>query len=195
MTLAAKVRTHKISPDAALCVSGSYNLIGAESPAIEAMTDLSRVSAVTISAGASLAIANSSMIVRGVRLLLVTGEGGRLEGLISTADTLGEKPMQVMQARGATHDELTVGNLMTPVSDVDMLLLKDVMNARVVDILDALKSLGRQHILVEDIDPASGLPRVRGIFSATHIGRLLGVSVHTFDLARTFGEIEAALVN
>ena len=47
MTLAAKVRTHKISPDAALCVSGSYNLIGAESPAIEAMTDLSRVSAVT----------------------------------------------------------------------------------------------------------------------------------------------------
>ena len=34
-----------------------------------------------------------------------------------------------------------------------------------------------QHILVEDVDPTTGLPRVRGMFSATHIGRLLGVQI------------------
>ncbi|MBK8317654.1 MAG: CBS domain-containing protein [Betaproteobacteria bacterium] len=147
MTLAAKVRTHKISPNAVLCVSGSYNLIGAESPAIEAMTDLGRVSAATISAGASLAEANSTMIARGVRLLLVTGDGGQLEGLVTARDTLGEKPMQLAQARGVKPGELAVAHLMCPLSDIDMLSLKDVMNARVVDILDALKLLGRQHIL------------------------------------------------
>ncbi len=38
MTIAAKVRTHKISSEAILCVSGSYNMVGPESPAIEAMT-------------------------------------------------------------------------------------------------------------------------------------------------------------
>ena len=76
MALTAKVRTHKISSNAVLCVPGSYNLIGAESPAIEAMTDLERVSAATISASATLAEANSTMIARGVRLLLVTAEGG-----------------------------------------------------------------------------------------------------------------------
>ena len=195
MTLAAKVRTHKISPNAVLCVSGSYNLIGAESPAIEAMTDLGRVSAATISAGASLAEANSTMIARGVRLLLVTGDGGQLEGLVTARDTLGEKPMQLAQARGVKPGELAVANLMCPSSDIDMLSLKEVMNARVVDILDALKMLGRQHILVEDVDPANGKPRVRGIFSATQIGRLLGVPIQTFDLARTFGEIEAALAH
>ena len=195
MTLAAKVRTHKISPNAVLCVSGSYNLIGAESPAIEAMTDLGRVSAATIGAGASLAEANSTMIARGIRLLLVTGDDGQLEGLVTARDTLGEKPMQLAQARGVKPGELAVAHLMCPLSDIDMLSLKEVMNARVVDILDALKMLGRQHILVEDVDPANGKPRVRGIFSATQIGRLLGVPIQTFDLARTFGEIEAALAH
>lgn len=195
MSISTKVRSHRMSPQAVLCVAGSYNMIGPDSPAIEAMTDFARVTAATISADASIVQANSTMIARGVRLLIVTGASDSLLGLITARDTLGEKPVQVSQARGAKPNELMVADLMCPVGDIDIIYLKDVVNARVVDILDAMRAVGRQHLLVEDIDPLTGEPRVRGVFSATHIGRLLGVPVQTFDIARTFGEIEAALAN
>lgn len=194
MTLAAKVRTHKISRNATLSASG-YNMVGAESPAIEAMTDFLRVNVVHIESAASIVEANARMISRGVRLLIVSDADDRVEGLITARDILGEKPLQVAQARGCKRSELLVADLMTPVASVDTLYLNEVMNARVIDILDALKQLGRQHILVEDVDPANGLPRVRGLFSATHIGRLLGVPVLGFELASTFAEIEAALAH
>lgn len=194
MTLVPKVQTHKISKNITLSASG-YNVIAADSPAIEAMTDFLRVSVVVIAPDASVVEANAQMIARGVRLLMVTGAGDRLEGLITARDILGEKPMQVASARGCKRDELKVAELMTPISHVDTLYLKEVLNARVVDILDALKRLGRQHILVEDVDAATGLPRVRGVFSATNIGRQLGVPVLGFELASTFAEIEAALAN
>lgn len=195
MISAAKVRPHKLSPNAQLCVSGSFNLVGPESPAIEAMTDFGRVAAVTVEPGAALAEAGATMIARGVRLLLVTDDGGRLHGLITARDILGEKPMQIVQARGGQYADLMVKDLMCPVANIDMLNLNEVLHARVVDILDALKHLGRQHILVEDVDPANGVPRVRGIFSATQIGRQLGVPVMGFELARTFAEIETALAH
>lgn len=101
--------------------------------------------------------------------------------------------MQIVQARGCARDDLLVKDVMTPISSIDTLYLGEVLNARVIDILNGLKGLGRQHILVEDIDPITGEPRVRGIFSATQIGRALGVPVLGFELASTFAEIEAAL--
>jgi signal-transduction protein with cAMP-binding, CBS, and nucleotidyltransferase domain len=194
MTLSAKVRTHKLSTHASLCPAG-FNLIGADSPAIEAMTDFARINAVTIAAGASLAEANARMISRGVRLLMVSGADEQVEGLISARDVMGEKPIQMALARGGKRDELTVRDLMVPAASIDTLYLNEVLNVRVIDILNALKSQGRQHIMVEDVDPASGQPRVRGVFSATQIGRLLGVPVLGFDLPQTFAEIEAALAN
>lgn len=194
MTLAANVRTHKLSPNVMLCASG-FNQVAADSPAIEAMTDFSRVNVVSIHVSALVDQANARMISRGVRLLMVVGDDEQIEGLITARDVLGEKPLQVVQGRGIKRGEVSVADVMTPISAIDTLYMREVMNVSVSDILHALKNLGRQHILVEDVDPLTGQPRIRGLFSATHIGRLLGVPVLGFDLPRTFAEIEAALAN
>lgn len=194
MTLTAKVRPHKISSNVTLSATG-YNMVGPDTPAIEAMTDFMRVNPVVIGPDESIVEANARMISRGVRMLMVTSVDDKVHGLVTARDILGEKPIQVAQVKSCTRDELQVSDLMTPIGSVDTLYLSEVLHARVIDILDALKGLGRQHILVEDIDPASGQPRVRGVFSATHIGRLLGVPVLGFELASTFAEIEAALAD
>src|SRR5215212_3254375 len=76
-----------------------------DSPALEVMTDLSRVPAVSIEAGASIIAANDYMIARGVRALFVM-DGATVAGLITASDILGERAVRVGQARGITRHEL-----------------------------------------------------------------------------------------
>lgn len=161
------------------------------SPAIQVMTDFARVSPATIRPQAPLAGANQFMITRGVRLLLVVDEQHEtLVGVISATDVLGERPMQVATARGLRRDELTVADVMTPAARVEVVALADVERSRVGHVLEALRRSGRQHALVLDSER-----KVRGVFSISQIARQLGVPLPAgTEVARTFSEIEAALV-
>ena len=161
-----------------------------DSPALQVMTDLARVSPATIRPQAPLAGANQFMITRGVRLLLVADEHDAILGVITATDLLGERPMQVATGRGLRRDELSVADVMTPAAQVDVLALADVEGARVGHALETLRRLGRQHALVVDAENM-----VRGIFSISQIARQLGVAPPPGgEVARTFSEIEAALV-
>ena len=70
------------------------------------MTDLERIPPATVEPQSNLAQANQAMILRGVRLLLVTEKNGRISGVVTATDLLGEKPVRVAQARGAKREEL-----------------------------------------------------------------------------------------
>ena len=164
--------------------------VTSESPALQVMTDLARVSPASIRPQAPLAGANQFMITRGVRLLLVVDEEQeKVLGVITAADLLGERPMQVATGRGLRRDELTVADVMTPAPQVEAVGLADVQAARVGHVLETLRRAGRQHLLVVDEES-----RVRGIFSLSQIARQLGVPLPPGgEVARTFSEIEAAL--
>ncbi len=174
-----------------------------ESHAIEVMTDLVRANPATIRPEAPIDAANQFMIKRGVRLLLVVDEGERVLGVVTATDILGEKAMRVAMDRAMKRGELTVGDIMTPAEQVEVLALSDVEGARVGHVLETLRRAGRQHALVVDFDviaPRRLIDRpatrtmVRGIFSLSQIARQLGVAVQTGgEVARTFSEIGTAL--
>ncbi|HYA66825.1 MAG TPA: CBS domain-containing protein [Burkholderiaceae bacterium] len=172
---------------------GTYTSVTVDSPAISVMTDLRLVSAATIDEEATLSDATRTMISRGVRLLFVMGSRGELVGLITARDISGEAPMKLLQGRGAKFEDLRVADLMTPRAEIDVLDLSDVLHSEVGDIVVTLKAAGRQHALVAERDTARGMTRIRGLFSATQIGRQLGIAVQPFEFARTFAEIERAL--
>jgi len=168
--------------------------ISINSPAIEVMTDLRQVAAVTVSAGEKITRATQVMIARRVRLLLVTNPDGLIEGLLSARDTIGEKPIKLLQERrGSKYGDLIVADLMVPRPAIDVLDFELVVQAEVGSIVETLKQSGRQHALVVENDAAYAMDVVRGIFSATQIARQLGVALPIFEVARTFAEITAAL--
>lgn len=168
--------------------------IRADSPAIEAMTDLRTVATATIRRTATLHEANEVMRAWGVRLLMVVGADFAIEGLITARDTMGEKPVNLLHERGGKHAELTVDNLMTAREAIEVLDLATVQRAEVGHIVATLKDVGRQHALVVERDPQTGDDFVRGIFSITQIGRQLGMNIPIFEVAHTFAQIEAQLV-
>jgi len=171
--------------------------VQANSPALDVMTDLSRVAAVTVGAGASIDEAHRAMITHGVRALFVIDDGKGVLGIITANDILGERPIQIAQARGVRHTGILVSEVMTPADLLEAMELKDVQQVRVGDIVETLKQSGRQHALVIEsgsADPTSVTLTVRGIFSLTQIARQLGLPPQIGrGIARTFAEIEAAI--
>lgn len=163
-----------------------------ESPAFQVMTDLSRVPAATIGADATLDEANHSMIVRGVRLLLVVSEPNKIVGLVTTVDVHGEKPVLVAQNRLSKRTDLLVADVMVPVERMEALDIEAVKKASVGNIVATLKAEGRAHALVLSHEK-NGKQFLLGIFSASQIARQLGVHFQTFEIARTFAEIEAVI--
>ena len=164
-----------------------------DSPAAETMTDFNRVAAVTIDPGAAIDHANRKMIENGIRLLLVVESPDIVLGIITASDILGEKPMQIVQERGVRHGEITVRDIMTPHEMLEVIEMRDVLNARVGHVVATLQLARRQHAMVVEPNEGDSCQAVRGLFSSSQIARQLGVPVHVGDIVQTFAEIEASL--
>lgn len=161
-------------------------------PAISVMTDLSKVSVVSVRSKTSMDKANAKMIRYGVRMLLVLDDNEQLAGLLTAADILGEKPMRFIQNMGGTHADIMVRDIMSTQRELEILKIENVQTAKVGNIVATLKKANRQHALVA-VEGADGKQTICGLFSITQIARLLGAQVQSFELARTIAEIEAAI--
>lgn len=183
-------------------LAGTVRIVSPASPktvtlysaAMEVMTDLRYTHAAVTDTGTPMEAANAYMIQRGVRLLLVLDEDKNLCGIITATDILGEKPLRFIQERRVKHNEILVADIMTPLDRLEGVTIEEVQRARVGDIMTSLQDSGRQHELVIESDEG-GKPVVCGIFSLTQIEKQLGMTIPSLEVARTFTEIEAALIH
>ena len=166
--------------------------VTADSPAIDVMTDFTKVAAITMTPFASLDEAEQRMIASGVRLLLVTDQANNILGVITANDLLGDRPVKYLQEVGGKRADIELRDIMTSSDQMQVLYMVDVENAKVGDIIETLKKVGRQHAMVVDLDEEKNQV-VRGLFSTTQIGRQLGVTIEPTGIAKSFAELEAAL--
>lgn len=191
-----KLRQHKLEQCASYYQAESEPLrrVTIDSPALDVMTDLKRIQAVTIGPDATLGAVNKAMMRNTVRSLLVADERRCILGVITSTDTLGEKPMQIVRERGIRHEDVLARDIMTPCDRLEVISFSDVCSAEVGHIVATLKSNGRQHALVAENDD-TGRQIIRGIFSASQIARQLDMAINPIQIASTFAEIEAAIAH
>jgi CBS-domain-containing membrane protein len=161
-------------------------------PATDVMTDLGKISVVSVRAKTPMDKAKVKMTKYGVRMLLVLDDNEQIVGLITASDLQGEKPMNYLQHMGGTYADIIVRDIMTPLRDLEAMNIQDVNNAKVGNIVATLKKANRQHTMVVS-EMADGQQIVCGLFSITQIARQLGAQVQNFELARTFTEIETVI--
>ena len=193
--------TYNTIPSAPMQKGATFNrpkqklpdLVTMNDSAVKVMTDFTTVTAHTILPLDNIENARSKMINRGVRMLLVVDEQNHILGLITSSDLTSEKPMRIIQTQGIRHNDVLVKDIMTPREKLEVLCMDDVEKARVGDVVATLKACARQHALVaERLSDRSQI--LRGMFSASQIGRQLGTPVETVGVASTFAEIGAELI-
>ncbi len=151
-----------------------------ESPAVKVMSDLKLTTPATTQQSSTLKNANQQMISRGVRMLFVVDETRQLQGIITSNDLLGEKPIQHMRNFHCGTHEITVKELMTPLGEIEILDYSDIEQARVGDIISTLKESGRHHALIGNYQDDGSLT-ICGTFSLSHISQLMNTQTTVAD--------------
>lgn len=176
--------------------SGWAPLAHDEDPAVKAMTDFKQVTPVTIEPYSTITAALEKMKKAGVRLLLIPDQEDNIIGIITAADIQGERPIKLIQEQGITHDDIHVEMIMTPLDQVMALDMVTVRNARVGHIINTLRKLELQHTLVVELDPATHRHTIRGLFSTSHISKLIGQDITDPEYAaHSLAEIQHELDN
>lgn len=163
-------------------------------PATLVMTDISKIAPFSIEPTATIDAVNDKMIACGVRLLFVTEGNGDLLGLVTSTDILGEKPVQFITKHGVRREEILVRDIMTLKENLDVLYMSSVANAAVGDIVETMKTVKRQHMLV--VEHTSGKETLCGIFSTTQINRQLNINIEPSEVPGTsFADLGKVLTN
>lgn len=158
-------------------------------PAMKVVTDLSKVAAMTINPCASMNNASERMIASNVRLLFVTDQYYNVMGIITSRDLMGDRAIQYIQEHGGKREDIMVRDIMTPRHKIETLSMEDVEQARVGDVVETLRRMGRQHALVMQRDEKGA--RICGVISTTQVSKQIGEEISIAGVASTIADLAA----
>lgn len=165
------------------------NHVSLNAPAHQVVTDLTKVAPMTINPCANIEEADARMIAANVRLLFVTDPHYRVMGLITARDIHGERAICYMQEHGGKRSEIMVRDIMTPRHRIEVLDHEELAEARVGDLVETLRRLGRQHALVVRRGQGGEPDRITGIISTTQVARQTGQTIENLGLATSIAEL------
>ena len=161
--------------------------------ALPLLTDLRFAPVIVASHRDGLDVTLHVMMRAGVRMAFVSGVDGALVGLVTADMIMGERPVQRAMTDHVRHDDLTVADLMTPLSNWEVTDMAHVRTARVGDIVATMQEHGLRYLLVTE--PHDGQTTLRGLFSAKRLEMALGQPIESDLHAHSFAELEAVLAH
>ena len=173
---------------------GLAPLVHVDDPAVSVMTDFRKVTPVTVEPGLSIDTALRKMKQAGVRLLLVPDRDDNITGIITATDIQGEQAFKLAREQGVARADIRVEMLMTPLDRIVAMDMATVLDACVGHIISSLLSYEHRHTLVVEADQPSGIQVIRGLFSISHISKLVGHDVSRPEFAaHTLAEVQHEL--
>jgi hypothetical protein len=133
------------------------------------------------------------MLRAGVRMAFVSGPMGDLVGMVTADVLLGERPVMRAMTDQIQHAELTLADVMTPLTHWEVSDMHYVRYARVGDIVATMREHGLRYLLVTEVQ--GGQVALRGLFSATRLEVALGQSIDADLHAHSFAELESVLAH
>ena len=155
--------------------------LSVDSPALAAMTDLRRITALTVERTNTLAATRERMKKLGVRMLLVTDAVGAVMGIITVTDLDSGRPEKIAAKTGEQPEELLVQDIMTLRGRIEVLRLRDVSQASVGQVLNSMRQTDRRHALILDGGEGDRAAEICGIFSLTRLCGQIGLDIQPGD--------------
>ncbi|MEO7245817.1 MAG: CBS domain-containing protein [Rubrivivax sp.] len=149
-----------------------------DSPSIAAMTNFAHECPITVSPERRIDDPLQDMIRTGVRALLVLEEG-QVNGLITSYDIQGERPILSLQSPAChqdacAHRDVRVVDIMTPLAQMLALDRSALLVARVGDLVKTFQAHDCTQLLVLEAR-SGGAPRPCGLISTEWLTRQVGV--------------------
>ena len=192
-------QTHRFKPLQLATMSVAPDLPKAQrsclpqDPALSLLTDLHHSACVVASHRDGLEQTVHLMLRANVRMVFVSGADGQLVGMVTAEDIQGERPVVRASSHMVRHGDLTLADVMNPVSRWDAVDLAQVRTARLGDIAATMHEHGLRYLLVTQ--QKEGGTVLRGLFSAHRLEMALNTTIEPDLHSRSFAELEQVLAH